>query len=115
MGIIGKRGRPKIKPESKVEAEPTETKPKDEIISKVGKGSKLIRLKNDFHKTETTFNISDDGTGILSGKDVERIKDKLYGDGCRFCGDKLGARGDQDVFYNLTDLEGGGLQITIIG
>jgi len=102
------RGR-KPKTEKKVKSES-----KDEIVAMTGKGGKVITLRNEFHKTETAINVSREGVGILSKKEVETIKDKLYNGGCNFCGNELGMRGHQDFVYRLDPVEDEGIQITVI-
>lgn len=104
MGLLKKRGR-KPKTENKVKT--------DVIEQKEVSNEREITLRNDFHKTEIEITVIDNML-TFSKKEVELVKDQLYGKGCRFCGDRLGARGHQDVIYNLTDLKDGGLQITIV-
>lgn len=105
----------KVKAKTKAEKKPkVEAETKGEIMPVAGKGTKQITLRNEFHKTETKISVADNGVGTLSKKEVKEIKDKLYGDGCDFCGNELGMRGHQDFTFRLDPLEDEGIQITII-
>lgn len=61
-----------------------------------------ITLRNNFHNTETTLIVNDDG--IISKRQVKAAHDRLCGSDSCTCGNDFGARGPQTVeLYPLGD------------
>lgn len=108
MAILKRRrGKRTVKP--KAEKEP---KVKVETQRDVRK----ITLRNEFHKTEVNISVSaETNEAIFDEGEVRRIKAKLYGVGCNFCGNELGMKGHQDFIFRIDPLEDKAIKLTILG
>ena len=69
---------------------------------------RMLRVRNDFHHTETTLRVPN--SNILTDSQVKACRRRLCTDTCT-CGGTLGERGTQDWQWELEPLAQGGYRI----